>query len=97
MNKKFVALFFTIVFLTFTVVPAIMVAINDNIDVSIFYGCAEEEKETEKNTTVELIIPFTKNETISFTSKVETPSSEYRFKNYSNPHIHLIFPPPEFI
>ena len=78
--------------------PTIIVAIDDSIDISILYSCTEdEEKESEKNKTFELIFSNCKNDALSFAKFDNQSSLGYRFKNYPKPHLNLISPPPEFI
>jgi hypothetical protein len=96
MTKDIIAIFFTILFVTVITAPSIIVVIDENIDVSILYGCAEEE-ESEKNNTFELMFSDCKNETIAFVKSIGQSSLSYRLKNYPKPHLHLICPPPEFI
>jgi len=98
MYKNSIAILFTVLFMAIIIAPTIVVAIDDSIDVSILYGCTEEEeKESEKNKTFELISSNCKNNSLSFSVSKNELLLGYRFKNYPKPHLNLVYPPPEFI
>lgn len=98
MYKKSIAIFLTVLFVAVVSAPTIISAIDDSVDISILYSCTEEEeKESEKNKTFELIFSECKNDNFSFGFSDGRSSLNYRFKNYPKPHLNLISPPPEFI
>lgn len=77
--------------------PSIIVAIDDSIDVSIFYGCTEEEeKENENIKTFELLFSEEGNNRFPFSNFSQLKSLVYLFNDYSKPHLNLVSPPPEF-
>lgn len=93
MNKKAIAIFFSILFGALITAPTIVSAIDDSVDISIFYSIAEEENENLK-------LPFPDNSFNDFVKVFKIESNKYLgycFKNYPKPHLNLISPPPEFI
>lgn len=91
MQKKSIAIFFTIIFVALISAPSIIIAIDDSIDVSIFYTVTEEENENIK-------LVFSDNDL----NKIEhvffadiNDSLGYYFRNYPKPYLNLILPPPE--
>jgi hypothetical protein len=91
MHKKSIAIFFTIIFAALISAPSIITAIDDTVDVSIFYTVTEEENENIK-------ITFSDSDVIKLEHIFITDIKEnlgYYFKNYPKPHLNLIFPPPE--
>lgn len=76
--------------------PTLIVSIDDTVNVSILYGCAEEEeKESETEKTFELVFDELENGSSFFDFLNEQSQLSYRFKIYPKPHLNLIFPPPE--
>ncbi len=97
MFKKTVSIFFTVLFVGIISAPSIIVAIDDSIDVSILYGSAEEEeKESEKNNTIELLVIESDKKIEEYLFITNEIQFEYKFTNYSIPHLNLISPPPDF-
>ena len=96
MARNLVSLLLSAIFLTFLIAPTIIAAVDDSIDVSIFYASSEEEeKGSEKNKDIEvLFFEFNASE-IDFASNESKNNLEYCFKKYPKPHLNLIFPPPE--
>ncbi|MCF7559447.1 hypothetical protein L3X39_02270 [Sabulilitoribacter multivorans] len=93
MNKRAIAIFFSILFGALITAPTIVSAIDDSVDISIFYSIAEEENENLK-------LPFPDNNFNEFVKIFKIESNKhlgYYFKNYPKPHLNLISPPPEFI
>lgn len=94
--KRFISIFFTIVFVAFVTAPAIITIIDNDVDISMFYTSSEEEeKGNEKNMDYEKL--FFENPQIetTFTTKKTKYDLEYVYKNYPKPHINLIFSPPD--
>ncbi|TBN02431.1 hypothetical protein EYD45_12030 [Hyunsoonleella flava] len=79
------------------VTPTVMIFIDDNIDVSMFYTASEEEKEKsqEKNSEKDFIVLEIKNPLSAYSIGFEGNDLEYRLKTYKKPHIKLSFPPPK--
>lgn len=94
MYKKAISIFFTILFLGLITAPSIIMAIDDSVDISVFYSISEEEEES-KNLK---IFPSFGDLDYSFSEffKYNTYLG-YRYKIYPKPHLNLISPPPEFI
>ena len=97
MFKKSIATFFSILFMVPISAPSIIVAIDDSIYVSILYGSAEEEeKESEKNNTIELLVIESDKKIEEYLFLPNGIQFEYRFTTYPIPHRNLISPPPDF-
>lgn len=91
MGKKTIAILFSILFLTFITAPTIIIAVDNSIDVSIFYSITEEENENLK-------LSFTDNGFNGLENLLTLDPKEnsgYYSKNYPQPHLNLILPPPE--
>lgn len=98
MFKRSIATFFSILFMALITAPSIIVVIDDSIDVSILFGCAEEEeKESEKNNTIELLVLESDKKLEVFSFLTDEIQFEYKFTYYPIPHRNMISPPPEFI
>ncbi len=98
MYKNYLAIILTVLFTVIITAPTIAIAIDDSVDISILLGCAEEEeKESEKTKTFELIFSDCKNDTFPFVKAIGQSYLSYRVKTYSKPHLHLLCPPPEFV
>ncbi|WP_460220196.1 hypothetical protein [Psychroserpens sp. MEBiC05023] len=99
MSKKLPAIFFSLVFLTLTIVPTIIHIVDSSIDVSLLCDISEEEeeKESEKNKEFEVFVIEFDNEAEDIDTVYKQLASCYSFKTYPKPHLNLISPPPEFI
>jgi hypothetical protein len=93
MNRKIIAILFSVLFVALITAPSIIIAIDDSVDVSIFYSITEEEeKETLK------VFPMNElNEEDYFLTSSSNDNLGYFFKNYLKPHLNIISPPPDFI
>nr|WP_321228976.1 hypothetical protein [uncultured Psychroserpens sp.] len=93
MNRKIIAILFSVLFVALITAPSIIIAIDDSVDVSIFYSITEEEeKETLK------VFPMNElNEEDYFLTSNSNDNLGYFFKNYLKPHLNIISPPPDFI
>ena len=81
-----------------TIAPTVLIAIDDSIDVSSFYGFSEndeEKKDKESEKTFEVFFVENRNVSDGFSAFNILKQTEYRFKNYPKPHLNLISPPPE--
>jgi len=77
--------------------PSIITAIDDTIDVSLFYSLSEEEeKEGKEDKTIELLLSELNNLNSDFNTSDDQNKLRYYFKRYTKPHLNLISPPPEF-
>ncbi len=91
MSKKTIAILFSVLFLAFITAPTIIIAVDNSVDVSIFYSITEEENENLK-------LPFPDNAFKGLENLLVMDSKEnlgYFFKHYPKPHLNLISPPPE--
>ena len=98
MIKNSIATFFTVLLMVVNSVPSIIIAIDDSVDISIFYGFSEneeEKKEKESEKTLEVCFIENNNETEAFSTFKTLDYKGYSFKKYSKPHLNLISPPPE--
>ncbi|UPS92702.1 hypothetical protein [Bizionia sp. M204] len=92
MSKKTIAILFSILFVAFISAPSIIVAVDENVDVSIFYSITEEENENFK-------FPLFNSDFNELENLYATNAQDYLgyyFKNYSKPHLNLISPPPDY-
>lgn len=97
MYKTQIAIFFTFLFLAVITAPTIIVAIDDSINISLFYDFSDEEekeKQKEKDKTLEIIISEDSKNIDSIDFK-NNSSLEYYYKKYTKPHLNLVLPPPE--
>lgn len=74
--------------------PSVIAVLDNSVDTSIFYSLAEEE---ESGNSKNLLFPFSLgcSETVNNTRLNTLEYFGYYFKNYSKPHLNLIFPPPD--
>lgn len=94
--KKQIALFFAILFIAFTAAPTLLVAVNDSVDVSVYFGSAEEEEQEKENEkTFELIILDSRNLERQNYLSFGDENIAYFYKTYPKPHLNLISPPPD--
>jgi predicted PurR-regulated permease PerM len=98
MNKGVIAIVFTIIFASFSVVPSILTLVDDTYDISVLISSAEEEekKGEEKIKNFETEVPS--KETIEYNnysnSLVKLLSNHS--DNYNSLFKELTSPPPEF-
>lgn len=99
MIKNGIVIFFTVLFMAINSMPSIIIAIDDSVDISNFYGFSENEEENKENESEKFleIVFFIENSNKSddFLASNNIDHTEYRFKNYSKPYLNLISPPPE--
>ena len=100
MIKKSFSFFFSIVFVLFTIVPSVLVLVDECTDATIVYNLGEEESEKEekegrKKIEVEFA-EFSNNEE-SRNSENQSGTFNYYLISFSELHLENISPPPEFI
>ncbi|WP_052467002.1 hypothetical protein [Psychroserpens damuponensis] len=93
MRRKAIAILFSCLFVALITAPAIIIAVDDSIDISIFYSITEEE---EKETLKVMPLNELNEEDYAVTSNVND-NLGYFFKKYLKPHLNIISPPPDFI
>lgn len=90
--KRNLALFFMMFFIFIISAPTIIVSMDKSFDTEIFFDVNEEEEKGG----LKLLFEITSQDIESFDLDVlNADRDEYNFKKYSNPHINLIFPPPD--
>jgi hypothetical protein len=91
MNKRVIALAFSIIFTSFNVVPSILAVVDDNYDISILINTAEEEENKIKDfeTPLKEIIEY------SFQEKRLVNTLSFHQNNYSSLFLEHTSPPPE--
>ncbi|WP_298341075.1 hypothetical protein [uncultured Algibacter sp.] len=99
MFKNVLALILSSIFILVVVMPTVIIALDDSVDVSIFYNNSEEEKDNtqEKNIDKEFIFTLV-NTSLKINGKdLEELSLHYYSRTYNKPHIELSFPPPKIV
>ncbi|GAB5564817.1 MAG: hypothetical protein Wins2KO_18800 [Winogradskyella sp.] len=92
--KQNLALCLMILFMAIVSAPTIILSIDDSVDTTILYGCNEEEELED----FELLFEMTSIITLdTFTTKFDGTRDAYSQKNYLQPHLNLVLPPPEFL
>lgn len=99
MFKNVLALILSSIFILVVVMPTVIIALDDSVDVSIFYNNSEEEKDKSQEKNIDKdFIPSQDNIVLKVNTKAfEKSSLYYYFKAYKKPHIKLTFPPPKVI
>ena len=93
MAKHKITIFFIVLFMLFITAPSIILVIDDSADVSRFYSISEEEEIG--HTKLLVISDYMSSD--EMTSSSSTLSHFYFSKEYSKPHLNIIFPPPELL
>ncbi|MEM5566515.1 hypothetical protein WNY78_15440 [Psychroserpens sp. AS72] len=93
MYRKTIAILFSVIFVALITAPAIIIAVDDSIDVSIFYSITEEEEKE----TIKVFPPNELYEDDYLLTSGANDNLGYFFKNYLKPHLNIISPPPDFI
>ncbi|MGJ8548235.1 hypothetical protein [Winogradskyella wichelsiae] len=86
--------FFFILFMALISAPVVIMTVDDTVDTSCFFSISEEED----NHSIKIL--FDKNHQASeylFEDQYNEHLIGYTFKNYTKPHLNLVFPPPDFI
>ncbi len=74
--------------------PSIIITIDNDIDVSSFYGIGEEEE----SENMKLLYEYTTHiSEPDFVNHETVKLIEYRCPNYPKPHLNLISPPPDIL
>jgi ABC-type Na+ efflux pump permease subunit len=91
MDKRVIAIVFSLIFASFIVVPSILVIVDDNFDISILINSAEEEENKIKDFETPSIILIEYN----FQDYGLVNALNFHLDNYSSLFIEHISPPPE--
>lgn len=86
-----IAMVFAIFFIVIVTAPTVIISMDDNVDVTYFFG----ENEGEENLKLLFEISVVDSENQSLIKTIDDGDG-YTFKNYPVPHLNLISPPPEF-
>ena len=100
MIKKSFSIFFSIVFVFFTIVPSVLVLVDECTDATIVYSLGEEESEKEENEgrkKVEVEFADFSNNEESKGSNNSNSAYNYYLISFSELHLENISPPPEYI
>ena len=93
-TKNKIAIYVTILFMALISAPTVIMTIDDSIDTTCFLSVNEEEE----NANAKLL--FDKDHQTPeflFEDQENTHLIGYTFKQYTKPHLNLVFPPPDFI
>lgn len=93
MNKNIISILFSILLLALVAAPSIIKAIDDSVDISMFYSVSEEEEISK----IKITAPKDSSPAPSLLSFLDIESIAYYFKTYPKPHLNLISPPPEVL
>ena len=79
--------------------PTAIIAIDSSIDISMFFGVAEEneEKVNEKNIEIESLFHEINEREHTLILNMKKNKAFYVFKKYTKPHLNLVFPPPDYL
>ncbi len=99
MSRRIFSVLLSVLFVALVAAPTVVMLIDDTIDVSCLYASAEEEEEgnekSEKNKEKEVVfLELNLLETDFVLFKAQN-NLEYFLKEYSKPHLNLIFSPPQ--
>ncbi len=78
--------------------PTMILIIDNNIDVSIILEVSEEEEQYKEITSLDILELNIQENSPSWKTTLNLNKknySNYRFKNYTNPQLNLISPPPD--
>ena len=97
MTKSIISITLALIFVGFLTAPTIIKLIDNSADISIFYTTSspEEEKGADKKIDVEVLFNTIHMANLDYNSIKRGNNSDFYFKNYPNPHLNLISPPPE--
>ena len=83
MNKNKIAVFFSIVFLTFIIAPTIISVIDSSVDISFIYSNSEEEPGTQKGEKEKVVLSPIKINEFLFSSIKRVSALSHINKNYT--------------
>ena len=92
MFKKLTSIFFTVLLIGVISAPTIISALDNSVDISILFSFSEEEEEIKNLEIVNANNCCEKQISDLF---VLNPDVKHTLKNYPNPYLNLISPPPE--
>lgn len=93
MKKTVIAILFSVLFASFTVVPSILAVVDDTYDISILISSSEEEEKKVKDLEVKILSQKSMDQ--SFLNNSLVSSLNYCQNNYNSLHKELTSPPPE--
>lgn len=95
MHKNKIAVFFSIVFLSFIIAPAVITMIDSSVDITFIYSNSEEEPGNQKGEKEKIVLSPLKINEFIFSSTKKVSALTHTNKNYTKPYLNLVFPPPE--
>ena len=95
--KNKIAIFFSILFLSFIIAPTIVTMVDSSIDISFIYSNSEEESENLKVEKEKIVFSSLKMNDDNFTSTKKVSALMHKNKNYTKPYLNMVFPPPEYL
>ena len=96
MYKNKIAVFFSIVFLSFIIAPTVITLVDNSIDVSFIYSNSEEESENLKIGKEKLVVSSININEFNFSATEKDSVLIHKNKNYTKPYLSMVFPPPEY-
>lgn len=95
MYKNKIAVFFSIVFLTFIIAPTVITMVDSSVDISFIYSNSEEESGNQKGEKEKNFLSPLKISEFVFLSTKKVSALTHTSKNYTKPYLNMVFPPPE--
>jgi len=97
MHKNKIAVFFSIVFLTFIIAPTVITVVDSSVDISFIYSNSEEESSSKQAEKIKIVLSPLKISEFVFSSTEKISTAIHTDKNYTKPYINTVFPPPEHL
>ncbi len=101
MSRKVLSTFLSVAFLLSVIMPTILIVVDNDADISMFFSVSEEEEGNENENESESELD---REYLAYTVKIKNSdiafvlienNLEYFYKEYSKPHLIAVSPPPE--
>lgn len=97
MYKNKIAVFFSILFLSFIIAPTVISMIDSSVDISLIYSNSEEEPGNQKSEKEKIVSSPLKINEFIFSSTKKVSALTHTNKNYTKPFLNMVFPPPEHL
>ena len=97
MYKSKIALFFSIIFLSFIIAPTIITMVDNSIDISFVYSNSEEESNNKIGEKEKIVFSSIRVDDFAFSSTKKVSALTHSNKNYTKPYLNMVFPPPEYL
>lgn len=97
MYKQFIAILFSIAFLSVIIVPTVCIIVDDTFDTSIVVSISEEEENgSEKNLSKDFLPSILDENYVNYDDASYDNNLQYCNKTYNTPHLNIISPPPDY-